>query len=71
MKIIATQGPGRYLIQIPSTTVGTPMCRILDVDQKRLFPPQSVLSATARGYWQDVTLSDEQTADLLQGIRHL
>jgi hypothetical protein len=52
-KVIAQQGPNRFLIEHPDGTG-----QIADTSERRLYPPQSVASIAARGYWEPTTSVD-------------
>lgn len=71
-KIIASQGPGRYLVALPLTQPGDiPMGRILDQSQGILHPAMSVLSITARGYWTDWDEDEADTAAMIAALPHI
>ena len=46
MKVIASSG-NAYLIE-----VGEGVGRVLDVEQRRFFPPNAIHAILARGYWE-------------------
>lgn len=65
MKITATQGVGRYLLDLEVEVDGKPQGQIVDIQQGRVFPPQFIGSIIARGYWEACEVSPEDQAAML------
>lgn len=68
MKITATQGAGRYLLDLEVEVDGKPQGQIVDTGRGRIFPPQFIGSIIARGYWEACDLSPEDQAALLAPV---
>jgi len=64
MEIIAKRGETSYLLE---TSLG--MGRVLDLEQKVLFPELNIQSILARGYWEPYTGSQDELANLLSQVR--
>lgn len=64
MKIIGTQGPGRYLVDIEQPRGDLAVGRILDANSGEFFPPILVESIVARGYWEPY----DGPQDILPGL---
>lgn len=63
-KVIATRGPGMYLIRNDDGSG-----QIADTERGILFPPQSVASIAARGYWEEVPEGSVDLAEILRLVR--
>ena len=63
-KVIAAQGPGRYLLVEKCMDDPEGDARLLD--RGLLFPAQSLQAFLGRGYWEDATLSDADLDALLE-----
>jgi len=61
MKIIAKQGEERFLLQINKQKG-----RIIDLEQKKVFPENNIQSILLRGYWEEYELTEEETMKLLE-----
>lgn len=64
LKLIGEQGDRVFLI-----LVGDEMARVLDLDQRKFFPPYNVDSILARGYWEDPTVEIERVIGFMQGVK--
>jgi len=64
VKLIGEQGDRVFLI-----LVGDEMARVLDLDQRKLFPPYNVHSILARGFWEDPTVQIEHVIGLMEGVK--
>lgn len=69
MKIVATQGPGRYLLDCEIKVDGKPQGQIIDTRAGKIWPPMFIQAIIARGYWSDCDLSPEQTEALLAAVQ--
>lgn len=61
MKVVAKQGEERFLLQINEQKG-----RIIDLEQKKVFPENYIQSILLRGYWEEYNLSKEETKKLLK-----
>jgi len=63
MEIVARRGETSYLLE---TAPG--IGRVLDLEQKVLFPEFNIQSIIARGYWESYTGSQDELANLLSQV---
>lgn len=75
-KIIAEQGPDRFLIDIAKdreseTGPALALGRVLDRKSRTLFPEMPIGSIAARGYWEDFTGDQASLAGLLEGTEDI
>lgn len=68
MKIIGTQGPGRYLIDVEQPRGDLAIGRILDLDRGAFYPPILVESILARGYWEPYDGPQDVLPELLKRV---
>ena len=61
MKVVAKQGEDRFLLQINEQKG-----RIIDLEQKKVFPENNIQSILLRGYWEEYELTEEETMKLLE-----
>jgi len=64
MEIVAKRGETSYLLE---TVPG--MGRVLDLEQKVLFPEFNIQSILARGYWEPFAGSQDELSNLLSQVR--
>lgn len=62
-KVIAKRGESAYLIDI-----GDDKGRILNVEEKVLYPPMFLPSILARGYWDEVEVKPAELKKMLDGV---
>ena len=68
MIIVGQTGDDRYLVEVEPRADGVRMGRVLDLEQKRLFPPWPLDSLLARGYWEACTGSQDRLSMLLEKV---
>ena len=73
MRVVATQGDGRYLISLEDDMAkvnADPRAQgqVLSLRAGRLYPPFNIHSIYKFGYWEDCELSSEQLDALLAEV---
>jgi hypothetical protein len=68
-KIVATQGGGRFLLDLETEVDGKRQAQIVDTKAGKVWPQQFIQSILARGYWTDCTKTPEETAAILAQVR--
>ena len=66
---MASQGPGRYLLDCEEVVDGKPQGQIIDTKRGRIFPQQFIGSIIARGYWDECQVSPEAHVSILDAVR--
>lgn len=68
-RIVATQGGGRYLLDLEQEVDGKAQAQIVDTEAGKIWPSQFRESILARGYWDEVAKTPEQTAEILAAVQ--